>query len=49
MTCKKWIEHNSVESIQIVVACKKMNRTQLNRINTNVEVIKRDYLRASVK
>ena len=27
----------------------KMNRTQLNRINSNVEVLKRDFLTASVK
>ena len=26
-----------------------MNRTQLNRINSNVEVLKRDYLTASAK
>ena len=26
-----------------------MNRTQLSRINSNVEVLKRDYLTASVK
>ena len=29
MTCEKWIEHNSIESIQIVVllTCKKKNRS----------------------
>ena len=45
MTCKKWIEHNSIESIQIVVTFKKW--MQHNSIE--VEVLKRDYSTASVK
>ena len=45
MTCKKWIEHNSIESIQIVVTFKKW--MQHNSIEA--EVVKRDYSTASVK
>ena len=45
MTCKSSIQHNSVESIQIIVTCKKL--IEHNWIK--VEVLKRYYSIASVK
>ena len=45
MTWKKWRECKSIESIRIVVTCKKW----IQKNSIEVEVLQRDYSTASVK